>query len=310
MTRSPTGYPARERLKAWAEVGLVASGLPALRRRLRRHERIVLAFHNVIPAEHEPAGDCSLHLPQGAFRRLLREVQATHDVIPLADLVNNVPVRRPLAAITFDDAYVGALTAGVAELRRAGVPATFFVCPGRLGGQSFWWDRLAAVQGELSDARRDDALTRWKGDEEAVMSGLPGDRIPAQTLPDWALTASVDLLHEGAKTSGFDFASHSWSHPNLSAIEPTRLQEEMARPLEWLRHSGLPWLPALAYPYGRSSPEVERAAVAAGYSTGLLIQGGGFQPAVADPMRWPRLNVPAGLSPEGLVLRMSRLVRG
>jgi hypothetical protein len=60
----------------------------------------------------------------------------------------------------------------------------------------------------------------------------------------------------------------------------------------------------LAYPYGISSPEVERAAKAVGYMAAFRVHGGWMKRA---DTRWslPRFNVPAGLSRAGFRLRLA-----
>jgi hypothetical protein len=60
----------------------------------------------------------------------------------------------------------------------------------------------------------------------------------------------------------------------------------------------------ISYPYGISSPRVEHAARAAGYTAGLLIEGGWiFGGTIENPFAVPRLDVPSGLSAAGFELR-------
>jgi hypothetical protein len=94
----------------------------------------------------------------------------------------------------------------------------------------------------------------------------------------------------------------------LTRATPAELTEELARPLAWLReqfpeHS----LPAISYPYGLRSPSVETAARDSGYTMGFLVAGGWLPAHGADPFALPRLNVPAGMSADGLALRLSGL---
>jgi peptidoglycan/xylan/chitin deacetylase (PgdA/CDA1 family) len=63
----------------------------------------------------------------------------------------------------------------------------------------------------------------------------------------------------------------------------------------------------LSYPYGRWSPSVVEAARRAGYRGGLRIEGGRVS-AGADPFLTPRVNVPSGLSVDGLELRCAGLM--
>jgi peptidoglycan/xylan/chitin deacetylase (PgdA/CDA1 family) len=104
-------------------------------------------------------------------------------------------------------------------------------------------------------------------------------------------------------------ASHTWSHPNLAALEPAELTAELTRPLAWLRDGFPEPLAVLAYPYGRSSPQVEAAAAAAGYRAALRIDGGWLRSGRGRTHALPRLNVPSGLSLQGFRLRTAGLLR-
>src|SRR2546422_8966546 len=67
----------------------------------------------------------------------------THAIVPLEEVLTPAPSgRRPRVAITFDDAYQGAIAIGVEELARRGGPAALFVVPAFGGGGSFWWEPL------------------------------------------------------------------------------------------------------------------------------------------------------------------------
>lgn len=108
--------------------------------------------------------------------------------------------------------------------------------------------------------------------------------------------------------AGVQFGAHTWSHPNLARLEGEALREQLERPLRWIGDSGLPMIRYLAYPYGLSSPAVAVAAQEAGYDGGLLVEGGWLRGAGYDRFAIPRYNVPAGLTLDGLRLRMSGLL--
>ena len=146
----------RRGLKHLVERGLVWSGAPRAALVSHRSRTLILAYHAIVPTDESPAGDASLHLPQAKFAAQLDALARTHDVVPLADALAPplASTTRPRVAVTFDDAYQGAVRAGVLELVRRGMPATIFVPPGLLGGQRFWWDVLAPANGgELEDRK-------------------------------------------------------------------------------------------------------------------------------------------------------------
>lgn len=296
----------RRRLKHLVERGLVWSGAPRAALVAHRSRTLILAYHAIVPTGESPAGDASLHLPQAKFAAQLDALARTHDVVPLAAALAPPPARatRPRVAVTFDDAYQGAVRAGVHELVRRGMPATIFVPPGLLGGQRFWWDVLAPADGgELDPGLRHRALTEWRGEAATILAAL-GEGSRSSPGPAYARSATEDELDRAAALPGIALGSHSWSHPNLAVLDATRLDDELRRPLAWLRERYERVVPVLTYPYGLQSDAVQRAAASAGYDAALCIDGGW----VGEPRRRfavPRMDVPAAVSHAGFQLRVS-----
>jgi peptidoglycan/xylan/chitin deacetylase (PgdA/CDA1 family) len=296
----------RKMVKRALELGLCRMGVVALARRLRRHDVLVLAYHNVIASVGEAArGDRSLHITQDRLHEQLGRLSRTHQFIPL-DEVYGPTAGRARVAVTFDDAYLGAIRLGAAVLAELRIPATIFVAPGRLGGQHFWWDRLG-WNGPLDPRFRERALTDLKGKERFVLNAAsipPSD----EPLPVEYATATAEELDAVLGMDGMALGSHSWSHPNLAELEAGELEEELGRPRAWLHDRyGDRVVDWLSYPYGRWSPSVVEAARRAGYRGGLRIEGGRVS-AGADPFLTPRVNVPSGLSVDGLELRCAGLM--
>lgn len=292
---------------------LALAGPAALARRLAASSTLILAYHNIVPDGQQGGADRSLHLPQRQFAAQLEALARTHEVVPLTDVLDDVHRRSrlPRAAITFDDGSLGALTVGVAELHRVGFPATFFVTPGRLGRHAFWWDRLGAPsEGEVPADIRRHALTALRGEDEAICAWAGDRAVASGAVPECARTATETELAQALTVPGISVAAHSWSHPNLAALGTTELGAELERPLEWLRSRWPAALPVVSYPYGLTSPAVCDAAHRAGYRAAFLISGSWLSPRWRQaPFELPRLNVPAGVSPEGFILRTSGLLR-
>jgi peptidoglycan/xylan/chitin deacetylase (PgdA/CDA1 family) len=265
---------------------------------------LILAYHNVVADQDQGLGDASLHLSLSSFVRQLDLLEAHCQVLPLADLLAGpAPSDRPHVAITFDDAYRGAVELAMPELARRGFPSTLFVAPGLLGRQSFWWDALAGDAGRLAPDVRKHSLEIREGRHDMI--GLSGGRLDqGRGLPASYRCAGEEQIRDLHRAGPVTLGAHSWSHPNLTRIGPAALVEELTRPLEWLREADGPILPVVAYPYGLVSPEVAAAAEGSGYAAGLLVEGGWFNRR-SGPWRIPRFNVPAGLSEDGLILRLS-----
>ena len=224
--------------------------------------------------------DRSLHLPQRQFAAHLERLAGTHDVVPLGDVLLDKPRSpgRPRAVITFDDGYAGALSAGVAELRRFGVPATFFVTPGRLGRQVFWWDRLGALgDGEVPPDMRNHALTALRGEDEAISAWAGSRALSAAAVPECAKSGTEAEVTEALTVPGISVAAHTWSHPNLAALDAAALELELERPLEWLRTRWPDTLPVSHIPTVWRRPPSWRQPSAPAIEPGCLSQGVGFR---------------------------------
>ncbi len=301
------------RLKHAAETAIVASGVPRLTRRARRARVLVLAYHNVVPTGETVDGDWNLHLPQQEFARQLDTIRRTHDVVSLASIFDPPPRRaRPRVVITFDDAYAGALDAGLRELSRREMPSTIFVAPGLLGHVT-WWDALARPgRAGLPDSVRSHALEQLAGKGDGVVAwaktsgNFPGD------LNRRPRVARMEELKHAVAMPDVTLGSHTWSHPNLRALPSSEVVEELSSSLQWLRawfpDATIPWL---SYPYGFWSESVCLAAEEAGYVAAVRVEGGWVAADGADaPFQIPRLNVPFGMSVNGLALRLAGIGAG
>lgn len=296
------------RAKRLAERALRWGGPAWIGRRLRPGRSLVLAYHNVVPDDALPSGDRSLHLRRSEFAAQLDLLQRRYPVVPLGTLLDGSADRRgPAVAITFDDAYRGALTHGLDELGRRGLPATVFVTPGFVGGRAFWWDSLAGPSGDgLTASFRARALDEWRGDDTCIREAAVREGRKAAELPADLRCVDDAELRRAARYPGITFGAHTWSHPNLTRIGGAELFAELGRPLAWLRERFTNTAPWIAYPYGLSTAPVETAARAAGYEAGLLVTGGWLR-GTPSRFAWPRYNVPAGLSLAGFDLRLAGL---
>lgn len=296
-------------VKRTAERLLVAGGAAALARRRLGARTLVLAYHNVVPDGCDSVGDRSLHLPIAAFRRQIELLRAHAEVVPLEALLDppERSVTGPRVAVTFDDAYRGALRAAIPVLREAGLPCTVFVAPALLGAGTTWWDALAGSGGALPPASREHALWRLGGRAEDVRRWAREAGQAWREVPEWAQPASEAELLEAAAGAGVRIGLHSWKHANLAILGGAEVEADTRRTLDWLAARGIAALPALAFPYGLHSPACAGALAAAGVRAAFRVEGG-WSSAGDAPFALPRLNIPSGLSADGFALRLAGLL--
>lgn len=270
-----------------------------------RGKRLILGYHGIIPEGQVPAGDRALFVSQRDFAMHLDLLMAEADVAPL-DRIDEQGDGRPRVAITFDDAYSGAVNEGVRELARRNLPATIFVAPGRLNGHVFWWDALS--HGETLDEKvRHHALHELAGADERVRAWAVGTALPVSgTQPPYARAATRGELAAALAFPGITVGSHTWSHRNLAALKVDDVDTEVSDSREWLHaefgDKALDWL---AYPYGLDSNEVRSRVANASYVGALRIDGGWHCPTDVSPFARPRFCVGSRLSVAGLRVRLN-----
>ena len=298
-------------LKRAAEFALLHGGLAHASRARMRGRTLVLAYHNVVPEGEQPAGETSLHISQRQFAEQLDSLQHWCRIVPITDVLADGD-GDPRAAITFDDAYLGAVTAGINEVTRRGLPATIFVATGMLDGKAFWWDALAPAEGEWDVDQRAHALHNCRGVQAAIEHWMASEHgaSPAP-LPPHACTARLSHLEAALEHPGITLGSHTVHHPNLARLDAAELRHELRESKMWLEERfGAAAVPWLAYPYGIASDDVTRAAAALGYAGAFRVSGGWLPRPPAARYDLPRLNVPSRLSSAGFALRASGLLGG
>jgi peptidoglycan/xylan/chitin deacetylase (PgdA/CDA1 family) len=297
----------RRLVKRTAEMTLIRSRL-AERVFHRRNPRcLVLLYHNVVEQDATVSGEGALHLGIQDFVDQIEWLVEHFEIVPVSAVLGDDRGRRPRVAITFDDAYRGAVELAIPELTRRGLPSTVFVAPGLLGGQVAWWDVYAPVLGTHLDGQtfRDAALWGGRGDRRTVERLAAMHRLQVGCPPRGESIADVSQVADLAPHPLVTLAPHSMTHANLAALSDEPLARELLAPLEWFAHRQLPFEPWIAYPFGLLSPRVTAAAAKAGYTQGFEVAGGWVsRTAPVDPLRLPRLTVSRGVSLDGFKLRV------
>lgn len=270
------------------------SGATALARRLRPGA-VLLCYHNVVDGD-VALPDPALHIARGRFAQQMDWLAARFTVLPLAELMRRAArgdSLRGLAAVTFDDAYVGTLTHGLDELRRRAVPSTVFVPTAAVTSQTpFWWDTEAGAGAARDHASRDELLEQLAGDATQILARQSASLtapLPPQCLPaGWEQLRSLDSTLVALE-------SHTVNHRTLPRLNDQDLVSELRGSADTMERE-LGRRPSwIAYPYGRWDARVARQALASGYTGGFALDGRDVTPRSALGSL-PRLNIPAGIS--------------
>lgn len=175
---------------------------------------LVLMYHQIVP-DLAPAGwvpaplaDPRYGVREGDFsRQMAFLVQEGYEVLSLEALASKSPSEtennpgRPAVAITFDDGYESDFSRAAPVLAAHGLPATFFVTTGHIGGPGMMTESMVT---ELS--ARPDLGIGCHGESHRFLSALPEEECRGELLRSFArirqLTGrdSLDMSAPGGRT--------------------------------------------------------------------------------------------------------------
>ncbi len=195
------------------------------------------------------------------FRRQVEYVSRTHRIVSLERalelLESRAALRRPVAVITFDDAYRSVWDQAAPILARAEAPATVFVSTALPGTER----RFAHDEGNMV---------------RAFLECMTWEQLAA------------------LQTTGWSIGAHTANHVRLSACSGAQLRTELHDPIRVLRERlGLDRV-ALAYPFGQPAditPEAVAAAQDAGYRACFSDFGGDNRTDGATTFQFRRIDI-------------------
>jgi peptidoglycan/xylan/chitin deacetylase (PgdA/CDA1 family) len=310
--------------------------LLTLRSPARRRARLsVLIFHRVLP-QQDPLFPQEIHAQ--TFEALCEWMKRWFNVLPLDQAARqlrdgSLPARA--AAFSFDDGYADNHDVALPILRRHGLPCTFFVSTGFIGGGRMWndtiieslrrtargriaLDDLVPGLGELpchSLSERRAAIGRVIG---AVKYLDPARRL--ELVDELARRAQVlpptDLMMTPAKVralraAGMQVGAHTISHPILARLPAERARHEIEEGRRQLEQMIGEPVRLFAYPNGRPgedyTPETVELVRQAGFDAAFSTAWG-VASAQSDPMQLPRFT-PWDRTPVRFALRMLHNLR-
>ena len=247
---------------AFVKVAFTSSWL-ALYRPLRDFVRTALGRHPVrIFTFHRVTNLCrdGMTVAPSVFQEQIAYVRKHHTVVDLDSALDQLSagavLRKPVAAITFDDGYRSVNAEARPSMAELGVTGTCFVCTAATGTDQ-----------------------RYSHDETSVVR-------ERMDVMNWS-----EL--QGLVRAGWKIGGHTASHQRMSSLRAGEFEREVDEPVAILRERLGVIRPAMAYPFGGKNdctPEGVLAVKAAGYSTLLSDYGGENYPG-DDPFTLKRIDI-------------------
>jgi peptidoglycan/xylan/chitin deacetylase (PgdA/CDA1 family) len=264
---------------------------------------LVVCYHSIrdTPEKRTPELVPSIGVP--LFRKQLAHLRKAYRVVPLAQVREAAKDRRrgqrfPIA-ISFDDDLASHASSAVPELRRAGLPATFFLSGASLTRPyCFWWEDLQALvsKGQTLNLRRlahvQPAITmgNLKGVAASIERLAPEER--DEVASELRELASPPPEKAGIRANevqkiarmGFEVGFHTRGHYLLTNLSDQQVHDQLCDGRKELEAvTGQP-MRALAYPHGGADRRVALAARTAGYTEAFT-----SEPTAITPTANPHL---------------------
>lgn len=246
----------------------------------------------------------------------LRYLRRQFNVIALSELLKRLDgpagSLRGCVAVTFDDGRRNNATVAYPVLRRLGIPATFFVCPGLIEQGAWLWNCEARQRLRYAPAGLRRELAQQFGvrpDVESVIGWMKtlgtterrkAEDAIRQATPDYAPTArerhELDLADWAAlralDPALVEIGSHTMHHPILPCLTAQEMDTELGESRRMLQARLQRPVDTLAYPNGAHNALVREIA-RRHYPASVSCDDGLVAPA-AGRHAVPRFSAPQG----------------
>jgi peptidoglycan/xylan/chitin deacetylase (PgdA/CDA1 family) len=303
VTRA-TRAPSRSR-HARAAATLQRSGLGAVLRRLGAWRGLlVLTYHRIGDARESPLDPALFSASAEEFGEHVADLDRHADVIALEDVPAALrQARGRKVLITFDDGYRDGFEVALPVLRRAGLPAAFFLVTGYLDRPRLsWWDELAWM------GAGPEAVAAYKRlgehDTEPFLNRMGERTGRGRAPPDAGATTWLTWdMARAMRDAGMSFGGHTVNHPVLARISPERQRDEIRGCARRIADELGTVMRAFSYPVGSADAfdaTAMRLVREAGCDVSFALVGGHARPRRADPLAVPRMSVGPWLSRDEL----------
>jgi len=263
--------------ESWYELSNVdGSRYPRLRRSAGSKFGI-LCYHRV-GTEGVPVFS---RLEPRVFEAQMRYLKKHYRIVPLGQLCRELQDGRTVAqtvAVTFDDGYRDLYTHAFPVLQKYAIPATIYLIGKCMEtGEAPWYDRIFVALESAPDPVLEVELSKLR---KFTFSGSATRAAAAweivcylRSIPDiqrrqWCASFERRMHLSSAELegrmlnwdhvramqgSGVSFGAHTMTHPSVSRLDPTALQEELVQSKERLEEGLQAPVEDFAYPFGKPS---------------------------------------------------------
>ena len=258
-----------------------------------------------------------------ALERQLGLVRLAFPVVPLDELLKK-PSRRARVALTFDDGLRSNVEVAYPILRKLGLSATFFVCPGLIERGQWLWNHearerlrsldpqaLAELAQHIGAPSGVEPIVEWmktlaiaarRRVEDQIRAATPGFKPGDEQRGEFELAGWRDLERLDAKT--VTIGSHTMTHPILTSLNEEETECETRDSRATLEQRLGREVSIFCYPNG----DLNDAALASArrhYRTAVTTEAGRLEGPM-DPHRLPRFSA----HPQGTRRLVRRMVLG
>jgi peptidoglycan/xylan/chitin deacetylase (PgdA/CDA1 family) len=233
----------------------------------------------------------------GLLERQLAWLRRRFRILRLEDLVGLGPDCSPCIALTFDDGLRSNVQVAYPVLKKLGLPATFFVCPGLIDRAAWLWNhearqrlRYAGEAAEVVEWMKT-LPSRLRQEVEARLRQVtPGFSPSRAERADFDLATWDELRSLDPRI--VSIGSHTLTHPILPLSPPQELEAEVAESRRRIEAELQRPAELFAYPNG-AYDETVRDCVRRHYRIAVAVEERPLTPA-SDPYLLPRVSAPKG----------------
>jgi len=263
-----------------------------------QHDRILM-YHGT------PRGDAA------ALERQLTLVKLVFPVVSLDELLKK-KVRRARVALTFDDGLRSNIDVAYPILRKLGLTATFFVCPGLIERGQWLWNHearerlrsldpqaLAELAQHIGAPSGVEPIVEWmktlaiaarRQVEGEIRAATPGFKPSEAQRGDFELAGWRDLERLDPHT--VTIGSHTMTHPILTSLDEEETESETRDSRATLEQRLGREVSIFCYPNGDLNDAALQSA-RRHYRSAVTTELGRLQGAI-DPHRLPRYAATPG----------------